>query len=111
MHPEARWTSCGNESPHDQHGWSRTGRAGHQRVCPGIPAHEYTLSWLLAMARPHTDPACNEALEAYVKADKAAERAREAFARAEAVRQEREAELRAICERLISAPSAGQSGV
>lgn len=29
-------TPCGNTEPHRQHGWSRTGRAGHQRFCPGV---------------------------------------------------------------------------
>lgn len=29
-------TPCGQSVEHEAHGWSQTGRAGHQRFCPGL---------------------------------------------------------------------------
>lgn len=45
-------TPCPNKDPHPRHGWSFTGRAGHQKFCPGVGnAHvEVRVSKLAASA-------------------------------------------------------------
>jgi hypothetical protein len=55
---------------------------------------------LQMMASPPRDPDFNDALAAWIEADKAVDKTRQAFERAERVAEQREAELRAIYERL-----------
>jgi hypothetical protein len=67
-----------------------------------------TRAMLEMLRSPHrTDPDFNDALAAWVEADKAVDKARKAFEKAERVAEQREAELRAVYERLTGE---GQDG-
>lgn len=52
-------------------------------------------------------PDITEALDAYVTADKACEKAREAFEKADIRAAQRRADLEAVIDRVTSAPRAG----